>query len=46
MHPITHSPRMVTISAQRRERRRWLAVGVVLFTSPFVACLCVLGLVR
>jgi hypothetical protein len=38
--------RQEALSAARRERRRWLALGAVLFVSPFLACVGVLEVVR
>jgi hypothetical protein len=36
------SPRPVAVAAARRERRKWMAVGVVVFATPFLASLGVL----
>jgi hypothetical protein len=33
-------------AAARRERRRWLAIGALVFVTPFVACVGVLEVVR
>jgi hypothetical protein len=38
--------RAEALAAARRERRRWLAIGAVLFVSPFLACVGVLEVVR
>jgi hypothetical protein len=43
---ITQPPRMVTIAAARRERRRWFALGTLLFAGPLAACLVVLEVIR
>jgi len=43
LHPVS---RTVSLSAHRRERRRWSALGVVVLVAPFAGCLCVLGVVR
>jgi hypothetical protein len=39
-------PRMVALQAARRERRKWLIVGTLLFATPFAACLGVLEVLR
>lgn len=56
--PLLAPPRTATITVlrpksrgealaeARRERRRWLAIGAVVFFTPFAACLGVLGVVR
>jgi hypothetical protein len=46
VHELRPAPRMVTLAAVRRERRRWFAVGVAVFGAPFVFCLGVVGVVR
>jgi hypothetical protein len=38
--------RQEALSAARRERRKWLALGAVLFVTPFCACVGVLEVVR
>jgi hypothetical protein len=38
--------RVEALAAARRERRRWAALGVVVFFTPFAACLGVLEVVR
>jgi hypothetical protein len=38
--------RSEALAAARRERRRWLALGAVLFATPFCACVGVLEVVR
>jgi hypothetical protein len=38
--------RAVALAAARRERRRWLVVGVVVFGAPFLACVGVLEVIR
>jgi hypothetical protein len=38
--------RAEALAATRRERRRWLAIGAVLFVTPFLACVGVLEVVR
>jgi hypothetical protein len=43
---ITQAPRMVTLAAARRERRRWFALGTLLFAGPLAACLVVLEVIR
>jgi hypothetical protein len=35
-----------TLAAARRERRRWLVVGAVVFGTPFLACVGVLEVIR
>jgi hypothetical protein len=40
------APRAVALAAARRERRRWLVVGAVLFGAPFLACVGVLEVIR
>jgi hypothetical protein len=39
-------PRPVVAAAARRERRKWMAIGIVVFASPFLACLGVLEVIR
>jgi hypothetical protein len=38
--------RAVALAAARRERRRWLVVGAVMFGAPFLACVGVLEVIR
>lgn len=38
--------RAVALAAARRERRRWSAIGIVVFGAPFLACVGVLEVVR
>lgn len=38
--------RAMTQLARRHERRRWFAVGAVLFGAPVLTCLGILGVVR
>jgi hypothetical protein len=38
--------RAVALAAARRERRRWLVVGAVVFGAPFLACVGVLEVIR
>jgi len=38
--------RTVALAAARRERRRWLALGALVFVTPFCACVGVLEVVR
>jgi hypothetical protein len=46
IHEFAPTPRMVTVAAARRERRRWLVVAGVVFLTPLAACLGVLEVVR
>ena len=46
IHEFAPTPRMITVAAARRERRRWLAVAAVVFLTPLAACLGVLEVVR
>jgi len=43
IHPVS---RAEALAAARRERRRWLAVGAIVFVTPFLACVGVLEVVR
>ena len=43
---LSPAPRMVALAAARRERRKWLALGAVVFAAPLAACLGVLEVVR
>jgi hypothetical protein len=43
LRPATRS---VAVAAARRERRKWMAVGVVVFASPFLASLGVLEVIH
>lgn len=38
--------RTVALAAARRERRRWLVAGAVIFGAPFLACVGVLEVIR
>jgi hypothetical protein len=38
--------RAVALAAARRERRRWIVVGAVVFGAPFLACVGVLEVIR
>ena len=38
--------RAEALASARRERRKWLALGAVLFVTPFCACVGVLEVVR
>ncbi len=38
--------RVEALAAARRERRRWLLLGAVLFGTPFLACVGVLEVIR
>lgn len=38
--------RSVALAAARRERRRWLVLGALIFGSPFLACVGVLEVIR
>lgn len=44
--PLRVATRADTVSRLRRERRRWFVVGALVFGTPVVACLGVLGVVR
>jgi hypothetical protein len=46
VHELRPLPRVVTLGAQRRERRRWFVLGALLLAAPFAGCLGVLGVVR
>ena len=46
VHEFRATPRMITLAAARRERRRWLFVAAVVFMTPLAACLGVLEVVR
>ncbi len=38
--------RAQALAAARRERRRWLVIGAVVFGTPFLACVGVLEVIR
>lgn len=40
------APRQVAVAAARRERRKWMAVGIVVFATPFLASLAVLEVIH
>jgi hypothetical protein len=40
------APRTVAVAAVRRERRKWMAIGVAVFASPFLACIGVLEVIH
>jgi hypothetical protein len=46
IHAFAPTPRMITIAAARRERRRWLLLAGFVFLTPLAACLGVLEVVR
>jgi hypothetical protein len=46
IHEFAPTPRMITLAAARRERRRWLVVASLVFLTPLAACLGVLEVVR
>jgi hypothetical protein len=43
---LRQAPRPVAVAAARRERRKWMAIGIVVFASPFLACLGVLEVIH
>jgi hypothetical protein len=46
IHEFAPTPRMITLAAARRERRRWLVLAGFVFLTPLAACLGVLEVVR
>jgi hypothetical protein len=46
IHEFAPTPRMITLAAARKERRRWLTLAAIVFLTPLVACLGVLEVVR